>query len=60
MIGSNITFHLNDRQQKALTNYAERKGVSQPTTTGILSMLIAKLDEYKMLEPKPENNGEIS
>jgi len=58
MICSSACLRLNDRQRKALENYAERKGLSKPTTTGTMSMVIAELPEYKELEPKPGNNGD--
>lgn len=56
MIGSNAWFELTDRQKKALTNRAERKGINKPTVKGMVSRLIEQTDDYKALEPKP--NGE--
>lgn len=58
MIGSNAAFKLTDRQQVALTNRADRKGIDLPTVKGMVSMLIAATSDYKALEPKPEGNGD--
>lgn len=60
MIRPNAAFKLTDRQQVALTNYAGRKGLDNPTVKGTLSVMIAETEEYKELEPKPGNNGEGS
>lgn len=58
MISPNIRSKLSDRQQEALANYATRKGISKPTTKGVIDKVISELPEYEALEPQPEGNGD--